>query len=144
MALSNLGKVISALTNPSVGFIPYRDSKLTRLLQDSLGGNTKTIMIANIGPSSNSFDETICTLRYAYAAKRIKNKPKVNEDPKDALIRQYQEEIENLKNRLKEKVTGDPKIIVNEKIVKVTKEDKMNQMAKRLKEEEAKIAQLAQ
>lgn len=56
LALSNLGKVISALTNPSVGYIPYRDSKLTRLLQDSLGGNTKTIMIANIGPSSNSFD----------------------------------------------------------------------------------------
>lgn len=56
LALSNLGKVISALVDPSAGHIPYRDSKLTRLLQDSLGGNTKTIMIANIGPSAYNYD----------------------------------------------------------------------------------------
>ena len=53
--------------------IPYRDSKLTRLLQDSLGGNTKTVMIANIGPADYNYDETITTLRYAHRAKQIKN-----------------------------------------------------------------------
>ena len=57
------------------------------MLQDSLGGNTKTVMIANIGPTDYNYDETISTLRYANRAKAIKNKPRINEDPKDALIR---------------------------------------------------------
>ena len=57
-------------------------------------------MIANIGPSHFNYDETISTLRYAYQAKKIKNKPKINEDPKDALIRKYQEEVEQLKQIL--------------------------------------------
>lgn len=64
------------------GHIPYRDSKLTRLLQDSLGGNTKTVMIANVGPADYNYEETLSTLRYANRAKNIKNKPRVNEDPK--------------------------------------------------------------
>lgn len=67
--------------------IPYRDSKLTRLLQDSLGGNTKTIMIAAVSPANYNYDETLSTLRYASRAKFIQNKPKVNEDPKDALLK---------------------------------------------------------
>ncbi|CAE8677256.1 unnamed protein product, partial [Polarella glacialis] len=83
-------------------FVPYRDSKLTRLLQDSLGGNTKTVMCACIGPVDYNYDETLSTLRYAYRAKSIKNKPKINEDPKDAMIREFQDEI----NRLKEKLQG--------------------------------------
>lgn len=62
--------------------IPYRDSKLTRILSDSLGGNTKTVMCANIGPADFNYDETLTTLRYAWRAKSIKNKPKINEDPK--------------------------------------------------------------
>lgn len=70
-------------------YIPYRDSKLTRLLQDSLGGNTKTVMIANIGPVDFNFDETVSTLRYANRAKSIKNRPKINEDPKDTMIREF-------------------------------------------------------
>ncbi len=77
--------------------IPYRDSKLTRLLQDSLGGNTKTVMIAAISPSDFNYDETLSTLRYASRAKAIKNKPRINEDPKDALLKQYEEEIQKLK-----------------------------------------------
>jgi kinesin family protein 3/17 len=77
-ALSVLGQIIAALSNPSSTHIPYRDSKLTRLLQDSLGGNTKTLMIANIGPSHFNYDETITTLVYASQAKKIKNKPKIN------------------------------------------------------------------
>ena len=71
--------------------IPYRDSKLTRLLQDSLGGNTKTIMIAAVSPASDNYEETLSTLRYASLAKFIQNKPIVNEDPKDTLLRQYAE-----------------------------------------------------
>lgn len=67
--------------------IPYRDSKLTRLLQDSLGGNTKTVMIAAISPADYNYEETLTTLRYASRAKNIKNKPRVNMDPKDALLK---------------------------------------------------------
>ena len=62
--------------------MPYRVSKLTRLLQDSLGGNTKTVMIATVSPAACHSDETLSTLRYADRAKRIKNCPIVNEDPK--------------------------------------------------------------
>ncbi|RVE45672.1 hypothetical protein evm_009687 [Chilo suppressalis] len=95
-ALSSLGNVISALAENSP-HVPYRDSKLTRILQDSLGGNSKTIMIANIGPASYNYDETVTTLRYAHRAKAIKNKPIRNEDPKDAKLREYQAEIERLR-----------------------------------------------
>ena len=93
MALSTLGQVIKALVASNAAHIPYRDSKLTRLLQESLGGNAKTVMIANVGPADYNFEETMSTLRYASAAKKIKNKPRINEDPKDAMIREYQEEI---------------------------------------------------
>ncbi|KAI1283708.1 Osmotic avoidance abnormal protein 3 [Halotydeus destructor] len=102
LSLSALGNVISALVDGKSKHIPYRDSKLTRLLQDSLGGNTKTLMVACLSPADNNYDETLSTLRYANRAKNIKNKPKVNEDPKDALLREYQEEI----NRLKSMVEG--------------------------------------
>lgn len=88
-SLSTLCHVISALTDPKATYIPYRDSKLTRLLQDSLGGNTKTVMIANVGPADYNYDETMNTLRYASRAKNIQNKPRINEDPKDALLREY-------------------------------------------------------
>lgn len=87
LSLSALGNVISALVDGKATHIPYRDSKLTRLLQDSLGGNTKTVMIAAISPSDFNYDETLSTLRYASRAKSIKNKPRINEDPKDALLR---------------------------------------------------------
>jgi hypothetical protein len=70
------------------------------LLQDSLGGNTKTVMVAAISPSSFNYDETLGTLRYAARANSIKNIPKVNEDPKDALLRQYEEQIKMLKEQL--------------------------------------------
>lgn len=102
LSLSALGNVISALVISSgkAPHIPYRDSKLTRILQDSLGGNSKTIMVANIGPASYNYDESLTTLRYANRAKNIKNKPRVNEDPKDALLREYQMEIARLKNLL--------------------------------------------
>ncbi|XP_059354196.1 kinesin-like protein KIF3C [Carassius carassius] len=100
LSLSALGNVISALVDGRSSHIPYRDSKLTRLLQDSLGGNAKTIMVATLGPASYNYEETLTTLRYANRAKNIKNKPRVNEDPKDALLREFQEEIARLKSQL--------------------------------------------
>ncbi|KAM7532789.1 hypothetical protein Aperf_G00000129441 [Anoplocephala perfoliata] len=100
LGLSTLGNVISALVDDKCSHVPYRDSKLTRLLQDSLGGNAKTVMVANIGPSSYHYDETINTLRYASRAKHIKNTPKINIDLKDALLQQYHEEILRLKQIL--------------------------------------------
>lgn len=100
LSLSALGNVISALVDGKSKHIPYRDSKLTRLLQDSLGGNTKTIMIACISPAEFNYDETLSTLRYASRAKNISNKPVINEDPKDAMLREYQAEILNLKAQL--------------------------------------------
>ena len=106
LSLSALGNVISALVDGKSRHIPYRDSKLTRLLQDSLGGNTKTVMIANVGPADYNFEETVSTLRYANRAKNIKNKPKINEDAKDAMLREFQEEIARLKAQL-ERGGGD-------------------------------------
>ena len=67
---------------PPAGHVPYRDSKLTRLLQDSLGGNTRTVMLACVSPAPASAGETLSTLRYAHRAKAIRNRPRVNEDPK--------------------------------------------------------------
>ena len=73
LSLSALGNVISALVDGKTHHIPYRDSKLTRLLQDSLGGNTKTIMITTISPADYNYEETLGSLRYASRAKNIKN-----------------------------------------------------------------------
>jgi kinesin family protein 3/17 len=106
LSLTSLMNVISALVNPKKTHIPYRDSKLTRLLEDSLGGNTKTCMIANISPADYNFEETMSTLRYANRAKNIKNQPTINEDPKDALLREYMEEIKRLKEMLKNMQEG--------------------------------------
>ena len=92
--------MIKALVDGSSCHIPYRDSKLTRLLQDSLGGNTKTVMMAALSPANYNYDETLSTLRYADRAKSIKNKPRINEDPKDALLKQYENEITELKAML--------------------------------------------
>uniref|UniRef100_A0A0K0DKT0 Kinesin-like protein n=1 Tax=Angiostrongylus cantonensis TaxID=6313 RepID=A0A0K0DKT0_ANGCA len=100
LSLSTLGNVISALVDVKSTHIPYRNSKLTRLLQDSLGGNSKTVMIANIGPASYNYEETLSTLRYANRAKNIQNVARINEDPKDAQLRKYQREIEMLRKQL--------------------------------------------
>ncbi|MBN3311903.1 STAR9 protein, partial [Atractosteus spatula] len=78
-------------------YIPYRDSVLTWLLKDSLGGNSKTIMIATVSPSSRSYSETLSTLRYAAHARNIVNKPRINEDANVKLIRELREEIDRLK-----------------------------------------------
>lgn len=102
LSLSTLGNVISALVDGKSTHIPYRNSKLTRLLQDSLGGNSKTVMVANVGPADYNYDESTSTLRYATRAKSIKNHAHINEDPKDALLRKFQKEIEDLRKQLGE------------------------------------------
>ena len=107
LSLSALGNCISSLVDGS-SHIPYRDSKLTRLLQDSLGGNAKTLMIATLSPASYNYEETLSTLRYANRAKNIKNKPKINEDPKDAMLRDMQDEIKRLKEALEARQKGSP------------------------------------
>eukprot|EP00037_Helgoeca_nana_P013739 m.126853 g.126853 ORF g.126853 m.126853 type:complete len:808 (+) comp22202_c0_seq4:73-2496(+) len=105
-----LGNVVNALATGAKGdHIPYRNSVLTKLLKDSLGGNAKTVMIANIGPSIYNYDETVNTLRYANRAKNIKNKPTINEDPKDAMLRSFQEQLEKLKSKLSGKRGGKKK-----------------------------------
>lgn len=102
LSLSTLGNVISALVDGKCTHIPYRNSKLTRILQDSLGGNSKTVMCATIGPASYNYEETISTLRYASRAKSICNRARINENPKDALLRHFQLQIQDLKRQLAE------------------------------------------
>lgn len=102
LSLTSLSLVIAALTDPKATHIPYRNSKLTRILSDSLGGNSKTLLIACIGPVKSNLEESISTLRFASTAKRIKNKAKINEDSKDTLLRKFQEEIMELKKQLEE------------------------------------------
>jgi len=111
-SLVTLGSVISALAEASNAkldvskqkqkevFIPYRDSVLTWLLKDSLGGNSKTIMVAAISPAEVNHGETLSTLRYANRAKNIINKPTVNEDPNVRLIRDLRDEIERLRGMM--------------------------------------------
>ena len=100
-SLSALGNVISTLSSGKRGaHIPYRDSKLTRLLQESLGGNSRTVMIATISPAADNYEETMTTLKYAERAKKIENKAKRNEDVSQKVIRQLKEEIEELRRQL--------------------------------------------
>jgi hypothetical protein len=106
LSLTSLGNVISSLVDGKSQHIPYRDSKLTRMLQDSLGGNAKTVMVANMGPADYNYDETLSTLRYANRAKNIKNKPRINEDPKDAMLREFQDELARLREEAKNLGTG--------------------------------------
>ncbi|KND91203.1 Kinesin-like protein bimC [Tolypocladium ophioglossoides CBS 100239] len=99
-SLLTLGRVINALVDRSA-HIPYRESKLTRLLQDSLGGRTKTCIIATISPAKSNLEETISTLDYAFRAKNIRNKPQLNPMlNKKMLLRDFASEIEKLKSEL--------------------------------------------
>ncbi|KAI0751639.1 kinesin-domain-containing protein [Daedaleopsis nitida] len=124
-SLTTLGKVIAALAQASQAeakkgkkgkadeFVPYRDSVLTWLLKDSLGGNSKTAMIAAISPADVQYEETLSTLRYADQAKKIKNKAVINEDPNAKLVRELKEELEMLRARVSgagNEAVFDPKI----------------------------------
>ena len=103
-SLSTFGKVVMALTSRSDTHVPYRDSKLTRILQDSIGGNCKTTLITTVTPSTASYGETLNSLKFAYRAKDVKNNAKVNLDMTDqALLTTYQREIKRLQGELKRK-----------------------------------------
>eukprot|EP00629_Pelagomonadales_sp_RCC1024_P008296 CAMPEP_0119267344 /NCGR_PEP_ID=MMETSP1329-20130426/5525_1 /TAXON_ID=114041 /ORGANISM="Genus nov. species nov., Strain RCC1024" /LENGTH=727 /DNA_ID=CAMNT_0007267265 /DNA_START=182 /DNA_END=2365 /DNA_ORIENTATION=+ len=107
-SLSALGNVIAALVECQAGgtrkHVPYRDSKLTRLLEDSLGGNCRTTMLATISPAAESFSETISTLKFALRAKRVTNVPRLNEDLDQAsLLRKYERELRRLRAELEER-----------------------------------------
>lgn len=118
-SLSTLGKVINALTDGKSSHIPYRESKLTRILQESLGGNSRTTLIINCSPSSYNDDETISTLRFGVRAKSIKNKAKVNAELSPAELKQllakaqnqnltYAQYISNLEGEVTSWRSGDP------------------------------------
>jgi kinesin family member 1 len=111
LSLTALGNVISALADQSAGKnvrVPYRDSSLTKLLMNALGGNSKTIMIAAISPADINYDESLSTLRYADRAKQIKTKAFVNEDPTEKLIADLKAENERLKKLLAGEKITDP------------------------------------
>lgn len=97
-----LGNVISALGDKSKKalHVPYRDSKLTRLLQDSLGGNSRTVMIACVSPCDRDFVETLSTLKYANRARNIKNKVTINQDKSSRIISSLRMEVSRLEAEL--------------------------------------------
>lgn len=136
--LLNLGKVIQQLCEGNGRFINYRDSKLTRLLQDSLGGNSVTLMIACVSPADYNQDDTVSTLRYADRARRIQNKPVVNQDPKP-VVNQDPRLIELIKLR-KENEELRLQLIQKGKAFECPPEHKFFEM--QLTEKEKKIRQL--
>merc|ERR1712232_627960 len=120
------GNVIEKLAERSQGKkkgkevqIPYRESKLTRLLQNALGGSSKTIMICALSPASSNAEETLSTLRYADRAKKIKNAAVVNENPQDKLVREMKAENEKLKAMLG---SGGGGGVDNEEVERMQKE----------------------
>ncbi|XP_069382384.1 kinesin-like protein KIF1B isoform X32 [Paralichthys olivaceus] len=111
-SLTTLGKVISALAEVSKkkkksDFIPYRDSVLTWLLRENLGGNSRTAMVAALSPADINYDETLSTLRYADRAKNIKCNAVINEDPNNKLVRDLKDEVSRLKELLRAQGLGD-------------------------------------
>lgn len=154
-SLVTLGSVISALAeissieSKSAGknvFIPYRDSVLTWLLKDSLGGNSKTIMIAAVSPADCNYGETLSTLRYANRAKNIINKPTINEDPHVKLIRELRDEITKLRSLLGNEYTTEsqPQVLaqlhqkeVQEKVLTEEWAEKWRETQKILQEQKA-------
>jgi DNA repair exonuclease SbcCD ATPase subunit len=140
LSLTALGNVMAALVSDKKSHVPYRDSKLTKLLANSLGGNSKTVMIANIGPSDYNYDESLSTLRFANRAKQIKNSPKINEDPKDAMIRQYQEELDRLKSELANAVGGfEMDGTKQTRILTGNSKEKLEEMEKKIEQEKNDI-----
>ncbi len=100
LALGNCINILSDRARASASFVPYRDSKLTRLLKDSLGGNTKTVMIACVSPAGNCYEETVNTLKYAERAKRIKKKIRKNVREVEVDIAKYKEIIDSLRSEI--------------------------------------------
>lgn len=122
-SLLTLGRVINALVDKS-SHIPYRESKLTRLLQDSLGGRTKTCIIATVSPARSNLEETISTLDYAFRAKNIRNKPQMNAMiSKKTLLKEFTAEIEKLKGELIATRQRNGVYLSNDKFEEITMEN---------------------
>jgi kinesin family protein 11 len=133
-SLLTLGRVINALVDRS-SHIPYRESKLTRLLQDSLGGRTKTCIIATVSPAKSNLEETISTLDYAFRAKNIRNKPQVNQMiNKKTLLKDFTLEIERLKSELIATRQKNGVYLTNENFEEITVESESRRI---LSEEQA-------
>lgn len=129
-SLSALGSVINALTTDKIKHIPYRDSKLTRILQESLGGNAKTTLVIAVSPATDNEDETVCSLRFGQRAKMIKNKAVINKqltvEECKKIIEALQKElefksyrIEQLENFIKK---NGLKIPSEDEVIKILKE----------------------
>ncbi|KAF7537095.1 hypothetical protein G7054_g3955 [Neopestalotiopsis clavispora] len=139
-SLLTLGRVINALVDRSA-HIPYRESKLTRLLQDSLGGRTKTCIIATISPARANLEETISTLDYAFRAKNIRNKPQFNAlINKKTLLKEFTYEIERLKSELIATRTRNGVYLSNESYEEMTVESESRRI--QTEEQAAKIGTL--
>lgn len=139
-SLLTLGRVITSLVERAP-HIPYRESKLTRLLQDSLGGRTKTSIIATVSPALCNLEETLSTLDYAHRAKNILNRPEVNQKlTKKTLIKEYTEEIEKLKKDLLAARGKDGFFIAEENYIAMQQEIKAQQEMNA--DQEAKISAL--
>ncbi|KAI9833904.1 MAG: hypothetical protein M1819_003413 [Sarea resinae] len=134
-SLLTLGRVINALVDKG-SHIPYRESKLTRLLQDSLGGRTKTCIIATVSPAKSNLEETISTLDYAFRAKNIRNKPQMNQMiSKKTLLREFTAEIEKLKMELIATRQRNGVYLSNENFEEITGESE----SRRILTEEQKV-----
>ena len=156
-SLSVLGNVIRALTEEGSDdkrFVPYRDSTLTWILRDNLGGNSQTVMLATVSPASAQYEETMSTLRYAERAKRIVNKAVINESNDNAVIAALQTEIEKLRQQLVQSGAGSPdgqrladELLVSEQAMKLasqTYEEKLKESARVMAEREEHMAHLKQ
>lgn len=142
-SLLTLGRVITALTEGQM-HIPYRESKLTRLLQDSLGGRTKTCIIATISPSSGNVEETMSTLEYAFRAKNIKNRPEVNQKmAKREVIKEYTSEINQLRAQLDCMRRKDGVYLPNEEYERMIRESRELSEQVALIEETLKVKERA-
>ncbi|MCJ1379869.1 kinesin motor protein cin8 [Xylographa soralifera] len=136
-SLLTLGRVINALVDKS-SHIPYRESKLTRLLQDSLGGRTKTCIIATVSPAKSNLEETISTLDYAFRAKNIRNKPQINQMvSKKTLLKEFTAEIEKLKSELVATRQRNGVYLSNENYEEITVESESRRILS--EEQKAKI-----
>ncbi|MCJ1285955.1 kinesin motor protein cin8 [Xylographa opegraphella] len=136
-SLLTLGRVINALVDKS-SHIPYRESKLTRLLQDSLGGRTKTCIIATVSPAKSNLEETISTLDYAFRAKNIRNKPQINQMiSKKTLLKEFTAEIEKLKGELVATRQRNGVYLSNESYEEITVESESRRILS--EEQKAKI-----
>lgn len=147
LSLSVLGNVISALVDGKSTHIPYRNSKLTRLLQDSLGGNSKTAMIAMVSPCDLDYEESMCTLRYAARVKYIKNCVKINVEEK-GLIEGFELEIAELQQRLaqinslQERKNQERQQKKKDRILSAEEKDRIRQTAMELEKTEKTKAEL--